>query len=111
MSRKGMPVDVFIYASHTRSTPCTEITWRALYIGHVESSNGAHPDGMRYRPPSTGSNTGDNIGHWAVFWEVSSLEPVAAPDRISLAELTGFGNRKAYGRFFVPEGPLLIEHP
>jgi hypothetical protein len=110
-SRKGMPVDVFIYASHTDGYPEPETTWRAKYLRHVESVGGAHPDGMRYRPPSTAKYSDDNSGHWAVFWEVTELEPVSAQQRLQLADLTGFGKKKAYGHPFVPEGPLLIEHP
>jgi hypothetical protein len=109
--RNGMTVDVYIYASHTPGFPDFQVSWRARYIGHVESIGGAHPEGMRYRPESTGKYTDDNSGHWAVFWELEDLHPVPKEHRLDLAELTGFGRKKAYGHAFAPEGPLLIEHP
>jgi hypothetical protein len=106
-----MSVDVYIYASHTPENPDPEVTWHARYIGHVESIGGAHPDGMPYRPLSTGKYSNDIGGHWAVFWEVEYLEPVAQPQRLQLAGLAGFGKKMSYGHPFAPEGPLLIEHP
>jgi hypothetical protein len=104
-------VDAYLYASHTDGPLILEATWHARYIGHVESVNGAHPSGMRYRPPSTAKYPSDNQGHWAVFWEVESLREVSAAERRRLADFTGFGKRRPYGRNFVPEGPLLVEHP
>jgi hypothetical protein len=99
--RKGLPVDVYIYASHGGGNRDR----------HVESKMGAHPDGMRYRPESTGKYPNDNSGHWAVFWEVEDLQELPKEQHMSLAQFTGFGKPKAYGHAFPPEGPLLIEHP
>jgi hypothetical protein len=109
--REGMPVDVYIYASHPDGQWDYDVSWRARYIQHVESTMGAHPDGMKYRPASTGKYPNDNSGHWAVFWEVEDLERLPKEQRIVLAALTGFGKKKSYGHAFSPEGPLLIEHP
>lgn len=109
--RKGQLVDVYIYASHTEGPRVFEVTWHAEYIGQVDSIAGAHPAGMRYRPPSTGKYPSDNEGHWAVFWEVQNLRQLPEGSRLRLADLAGFGKRRAYRRGFVPEGPLLIEHP
>jgi hypothetical protein len=107
--RDGMPVDVFIYASHNDGDP--DIFWRARYIGYVKSDLGAHPSGMKYRPSSTSKYPRDNSGLWAVFWEVDGLKSVGRQEWCRLAEVKGFGKKKAYGHPFVPEGPLLIEHP
>jgi hypothetical protein len=109
--RKEMLVDVYIYASHAEGHHDFEVSWHARYIRHVRSDLGSHPDGMRYRPDSTSKYSGDNSGYWAVFWEVEDLQPIPQQQRISLAEFTGFGKKKAYGHAFPPEGPLLIEHP
>lgn len=109
--RKGMPVDVYLYASHADGHHDFEVSWRGRYIRHVESIGGAHPDQMQFRPPSTASNPSDNSGHWAVFWEVEDLEQLPVHQRLALAEFTGFGKAKAYGHSFPPEGPLLVEHP
>jgi hypothetical protein len=108
--RRGQPVDVYIYASRA-DEPTFEVAWHARYVGYVESFDGAHPAGMRYRPPSTGKYPTDNKGHWAIFWEVQGLRQLPARDRLRLADLTGSGKGKPYGRGFVPEGPILIEHP
>jgi len=110
-SRKRLAVDVYIYASHAEGPPQFEATWHARYTGHVESINGAHPAGMRYRPQSTAKYFTDNHGHWAVFWEVEDLRELPRAKRIRLADLTGFGKKRTYGKGFVPEGPLIIEHP
>ena len=108
--RKGLPVDVYIYASHGDPPGALEASWHARYIGHVESIGGAHPAGMRFRPPSTAKYQSDNSGYWAVFWEVEHLTQLAVAQRIQVTDLTGFGKPKSYDPF-VPEGPLLIEHP
>lgn len=77
--------------------------------GMLESHGGAHPEGMRFRPPSTGLHPSDNLGHWAIFWEVEDL--IELPSAIPTGGLKGLGKPRAYGRSFVPEGPVLIEHP
>jgi len=45
--RKGMPVDVYIYASHSDGQREFEVSWHGRYVGHVEGRMGAHPDGMK----------------------------------------------------------------
>jgi hypothetical protein len=106
-----MPTDVYIYASHVDGALTLEASWHGEYVGHVESIGGAHPAGMRYRPLSTAQYAKDSAGKWAVFWEVAKLRELPVYERLPLADLTGFGKRRAYGTAFVPEGPLLIEHP
>lgn len=109
--RKGHSLDVYIYASHADPPGPLEASWHGLYIGHVESVGGAHPAGMQFRPPSTSKYPSDNIGHWAIFWELNALEPVPAKARLKVTDLTGYGKPKRYSQPFVPEGPILIEHP
>lgn len=109
--RKNMPVDVYIYASHGGGNRDFEVSWHARYVRHVNSEMGAHPDGMRYRPESTGKYPNDNSGHWAVFGEVEDLQKLPKEQHMSLAQFTGYGKKKAYGHAFPPEGPLLVEHP
>lgn len=72
---------------------------------------GVHPDGMEYRPVSTGKSPSDDGGHWTVFWEVEDFKRLPKEERIVLAALSGFGKKKPYGGGFSPEGLLLIEHP
>jgi hypothetical protein len=49
------------------------------------------PDGMRFRPASTGKCMNDNSGDWAVFWEANWLEPIAKQDQFQTGRLTGYG--------------------
>ncbi len=109
--RKGEPVNVYIYASHADDPFTFEATWQASYTGHVESIGGAHPAGMRYRPPSTRQYANDNDGFWAVFWAVELLRELPPKDRIRIEKFCGLGKRRGFTRGFVPEGPLLVECP
>jgi hypothetical protein len=106
--REGMPVDVYIYASHNDGQGHCDASWHARYIRHVESKRGTHPDGMEYRPLSTAKVS---ERHSKLFWEVEDLRRLPKEQRMALAELTGFGKKKSYGHAFAPKGPLLIEHP
>jgi len=111
--RQGLPVRVLIYPSHPISTHHRgpKVAWEALYIGQVAAKNGAHPHGMKFRPPSTGKYLTDNYGHWALFWEVTELTSLPPSEMISIRDLRGLDKKGYYGRTFVPEGPLLIEYP
>lgn len=109
--RNGLPVEVYIYASHDPGPRRLAVSWHALYIGHVEGQNGAHPHGMRFRPPSTGKYLDDNRGFWAVFWEVEDLNLLPEDKYIPTGRLCGLGKKKNYGTNFVPEGPILIRCP
>jgi hypothetical protein len=107
--RNGMSVEVLIYESGGLSKP--EARWRATYVGHVEGHSGAHPNGMKYRPPSTAKYEMDNKGYWAVFWEVSGLRRVPKGEEVKIRDLRGLGKKSYYSPTFIPEGPLLIEYP
>jgi hypothetical protein len=109
--RNRAPVDVYIYPSHGEAPLHHEVRWRARYIGHVESVGGAHPSGMRYRPASTAQNPDDNIGYWAVFWELENLHELPEQERIRIHELRAYRTGRRYRQGFVPEGPILISHP
>jgi hypothetical protein len=104
--RNGQPVDVYIYASRREGQPEGETFWRATYVEHVKSDLGVYPGDRRFRPKSTAGDTA-----FAVFWEVKALKPVAASEWCQPSGLTGFGKKKPYGQPFVPEGPILIQHP
>jgi hypothetical protein len=98
-------VDVYIYASHADNLHKVA-SWRARYVGHVRSTaGGLHPGGEKYRPPSTRGES----DYWAVFWEVRDLKRLADP--IPLTDLRGLDSDHNYDRGFLPEGPMLIEHP
>jgi hypothetical protein len=109
--RVGLQVDVYIYASWAGPQEVRAASWRAVYVGHVVSVGGGHPDGMRFRPPTTEQNESDNAGHWAVFWEVRDLRRLDAEQFLPTGQFTGRGKKRAYRDNFAPEGPLLVEHP
>jgi len=99
-------VEVFIYASLAENRPLnSEVSWHGLYVGHVQSRSGRHPQGMKYRPPSTATDKPT----WAIFWEVEELERLASP--IAIASLRGFKKKSNFQSRFTPESPLLIEYP
>jgi hypothetical protein len=105
--REGMDVDVYLYASHPDVQSDFEVSWSARYVGCVSSVNGAHPDGMKYRPKSTASDTNDSD----VFWEVKDLKPLPPEERILVARLSGLDKMKKYSPAFAPRRLLLIKHP
>jgi hypothetical protein len=85
--RHGLPVAVYIYPSHANLQSALEASWQAVYIGHVESHGGAHPEGMKFRRHQLTLNPSDNQGYWAIFWEITYI----------------------HKHSFIPEGPLLVE--
>jgi hypothetical protein len=105
--RSGRPVEVLIYASHSKGEqPLNpEATWRGLYVGYVGSRRGRYPGKSICRPKSTVT---DSLT-WAVFWEVQELERLKTP--IPIGVLTGKGKKTSYQPRFIPEGPVLIEYP
>lgn len=105
--RLGKAIDVFIYASQAKGEqPLNpQVTWRGLYVGCVGSRRGRYPGKAIYRPKSTATDSPT----WAVFWEVQALEPLKQP--IQIGSLRGKNKKTAYPARFLPEGPVLIEHP
>lgn len=110
LTEGGTP-PVIIYASSDDGKFPTKATWLGAYVGAVETNNGRHPEGMRFRPPSTANNIGDNLGYWAVFWEVASLKHIGYKDGIPIGNLFGYRSKKRYLKNFRPEGPTIIENP
>ena len=107
LERDGRTVDMFIYASHAKNpTLKPQATWRATYIGHKNSRNGRYIGKPVHRPPSTASDQPD---YWAIYWLVQDLEPLKPS--IPISEFQGYGRRPTYLTNFVPEGPLLVNHP
>lgn len=110
VERNGAPVDVYIYASGDLGSAKIEVSWRGRYIGHVEGKNGAHPDGLRFRPPSTAKNPTDNKGHWAVFWELDQLNQLEPSERIPTGAFIGHKSGKLCAKNFVPGGPVIVAY-
>ena len=106
--RDGLPVTVWIYASHARLGGTPRATWKARYLGQVEAPHGAHPDGAKYRPPSTVEGGEDGTQHWALFWEVEELRELPAAEARAVSDFRGLDRKARYTKLFVPEGPLLV---
>lgn len=105
--RGGRAVDVFIYASHAKGDqPLNpEATWRGIYVGYVASRRGRYPGKSIHRPKSTATDT----PNWAVFWEIQELEQLKKP--VAIGSLRAKNKKTNYQARFIPEGPVLIEHP
>ena len=105
---KGDECDVLLYASDAlRPLNPPTATWSARFVGFTVAVNGAHKNGMKYRPASTAKYPLDNQGNWTVFWEVTNLKPTPPGVKISL--LRGFEKPHAYLKKFIPKGPVLIQ--
>ncbi len=106
--RDGLPVDVWIYASHAHVGGAPKATWRARYVGHVLAKFGAHPEGAKFRPPSTTDGGEDKANHWAIFWEVENLRELGPDEAVPVTGFQGLDRKSRYAKMFVPEGPLLV---
>ncbi len=109
LSQEGEPVDVYIVASRVEAAKQKypqrepEIFWCARYRGWGWSSE---TEISSVRPESTFSDT-----PFTIFWKVSNLEPLPKKRPFKIAEMIPFGREKPYGEPFMPQGPILIEHP
>ena len=108
--RADKEVQVLIYASMANVDGPARASWNASYIGHVESRNGAHPDGMTFRPASTERYQSDNLGFWAVFWEIANLTRLPEQQQIEVNAIQG-QNGNYFKPSFVPEGPIIVQAP
>lgn len=107
--RASQPLDVFFYPSKGTKFGPAKARWHGIYVGHVRSVAGAHPDDMKYRPPSTLENENDNTGHWVVFFEVKELVELTNAEALPMTRFKGYGSNKKYVSSFIPEGPLLVD--
>lgn len=105
--RNGQAIEVFIYASHSKTEQPlnSEATWRGLYIGYVGSRRGRYPGKAIFRPQSTATDS----PVWAIFWEMQELEQLKTP--IPIGNLRGKNKKTNYQPRFIPEAPVLIEYP
>ena len=110
--RRGSdPVPVVIYPSHEDDPAKVSamVSWIGWYIGSEEAHNGRHSLGMEHRPPSTEANPSDNKGHWAVFWHIRQLVPLAASDRFPISKLQTI--KGGWRKNTPPRGPELVAVP
>ncbi len=98
--RSDCHVDAYIYASLHDGSNVSRY-WRATYIGMSEWDS----ELSKHRPASTANETG-----WGIFWKVKNLREVSESE-CRINEMKGFGKSTKYKKFFIPEGPILIQHP
>ena len=104
--RKHRLVDVYIYASDADNpTLNPQATWKATYIKQVHSRRGRYPGKAIHRPKTTATDKPT----WAIFWLIKDLEKLKKP--LPIGKLRGLGKKSNYPPRFLPEGPVLIEHP
>ena len=72
---------------------------------------GRHPDGMKYRSPTTAKYPGDNVRHWAIFHHVADLTKLPKEQRIETPLLYPFGKAKSYIKTTKIEHPVIIRSP
>lgn len=109
--RNGAAVPVLIYPSHEDDPAKTsfQVSWIGWYIGSEETNNGRHSLGMTHRPPTTGQYAADNKGHWAVFWHVRDLTPLASADRFPISKVQTI--KGGWRKNAPPRGPELVAVP
>ena len=88
-----------------------KVMWTATFAGHVNARAGAHPEGMKFWPASTEKYAQDNAGHWAVFWEITNLQPLSPSDGLPIGDLFGFRSKKRCEKSYRPEGPVIVDNP
>jgi hypothetical protein len=110
--RAGQRVAALIYPSHDEDLPATDtfiVCWFGWYIRSVDSKGGAHPEGMKYRPSTTGKYVTDNKGHWATFWHVEGLRELPKAKQMPIGRIQGF--KGGWRKNAPPRGPELVTLP
>jgi len=109
--RDGRQVPVLIYPSHEDEPVKLTfiVSWFGWYVDHVNSVGGAHPLGMKHRPPTTGQYQSDNMGHWAVFWHVQKLRDLPNAMHRPIGDIQTI--KGGWRKNAPPRGPELVELP
>jgi hypothetical protein len=109
--REGAPVPVLIYPS-AEDQPAANpfvVSWFGWYVGHVAVDHGAHPQGMKHRPPTTLNYSLDNAGYWAAFWHVEGLRELPKEKWVPIGKI---GTVKGgWRKNAPPRGPELVALP
>ncbi|MBD2067350.1 hypothetical protein H6F93_07375 [Leptolyngbya sp. FACHB-671] len=114
--RRGLPVNVYIYASWLNTDKDEEktippsVTWKAQYINHLDPARPPDRKAINERRPSSTkkSETGKDIEGWGLFWVVKRLCRLNEP--VPIHKFKGLKQRAYYKDTFIPEHPLLIEY-
>jgi len=106
---QDLPVLIYPSASQNPESLKYKVSWIGTYAGFVNSRMGRHPDGMKFRPPSTKKYPLDNSGHWAIFWHVKDLKTLQVNQQRFISD---FGKVKGgWRKNAPPRGPELVSLP
>ena len=110
--RQGRKIAALLYPSYDDTALHLNymISWFGWYAGHVESKGGAHPLGMKHRPPTTAKYPADNAGYWSVFWHVAGLHELPKGKRLKISGTESWASGK-WRKSAAPRGPELIALP
>lgn len=111
--REGQDVPVLIYPSHedAKAKLTFVVAWTGWYRGHVPSRTGAHPDGMKFRPPTTAAYPTDNSGFWGVFWHVRDLAQLPPGSTVAISSLESYKKPGFWRMNAPPLGPEVVARP
>jgi hypothetical protein len=109
--RQGVPIEAFMYASHQpERIGGAKVSWRARYVGSASAlGDGSHPEGHRYRPPSTWPE--DGMKYWWLFWHVTDLRELEPSEQIWTHHFRERRTGKMAPEPYAPEGPMLKFFP
>ncbi|WP_419906231.1 hypothetical protein [Hoeflea sp.] len=105
--RGDAAVPVLIYPS--KAAPSYKVQWVGLYVRHVDSRHGTHPDKMKFRPQSTEKYPPDNKDYWAVFWHVAKLEQLPKLKWLPISNVKSI--KGGWRKNAPPHGPVLVAVP
>lgn len=106
----GRGAPVLIYASLPDRHLGPYVSWGARFDRlTVALLDGSHPDGDRYRPPSTQDVGEDRPGphQWLGFWQVTDLRELSTEEYVPLSALRNPSGHR-FSHYFVPDGPTLL---
>jgi hypothetical protein len=110
--RAGASVPVLMYPSHEEDAPAKDsflVCWFGWYVGHVQSRGGAHPLGMKHRPPTTSHYESDNKGYWAAFWHGEGLRELPKERQLPIGKIGTI--KGGWRKDAPPRGPELVALP
>lgn len=100
-------VPVLIYPSYD-DDPNFEIRWVGWYVDYVDSVGGAHPYGMKHRPPTTAAYANDTT--WAVYWHVEELRRLDETEYRPISSLESY-KTGLWRKGQAPRGPEIVARP
>jgi hypothetical protein len=103
----GVPVYVMATDLNSDERPL-QIAWRAVYLDAVKSSNGGHPEGMRFRWPATLQMPMPGDTHWNAFVHVCSFAALGASGTVPITALRDWVRKELLHEYFIPLRPQIV---